>query len=162
MAKTKFSFLIILAGLLVFNACKKIDLFEKTVALPAHEWNSNYKPSFEFSIEDSTKPYELFFVCRHSDKYSFNNIIIKVNITDPLGKTYSFETEKQLGNNDQGWLGVGMDDIYEHRISLNKELLAAGISLKYKGNYSISLEQIMRENPLKQVFNVGLRLEKKS
>ena len=162
MAKTKFFFLILLAGLLLINACKKIDLYEKTVALPAHEWNSSYKPSFDFQIEDSTRTYELFFVCRHSDKYNFNNIIFRVTLTDPFGKTYSFDVEKQLGSNDKGWLGVGMDDIYEHRISLNKELLAAGISLKNKGNYSISLEQIMRENPLKQVFNVGLRLERKN
>jgi gliding motility-associated lipoprotein GldH len=162
MAKTKISFLILLAGLLILGACKKIDLYEKTVARPAHEWKASYKPSFEFAIEDSISPYELFFVCRHSDKYNFNNIIFRVTLTDPQGKTYSFETEKQLGTNDQGWLGVGMDDIYEHRISLNKELIAAGISLKNKGNYSISLEQIMRENPLKQVFNVGLRLERKN
>jgi gliding motility-associated lipoprotein GldH len=162
MAKTKIFSLMLLAGLLIIGGCKKIDLYEKTVALPAHEWKSSYKPSFEFAIEDSTRPYELFFVCRHSDKYSFNNIIFKVSLTDPLGKTFSFESEKQLGNNDQGWLGVGMDDIYEHRISLNKELIAAGFSFKNKGTYSISLEQLMRENPLKQVFNVGLRLERKN
>jgi len=46
-----------------------------------------------------------------------------------------------------------MDDIYEHRIPLEKQTLKAG-------DYSFTVEQIMREDPLKNVLNVGLRLEK--
>ncbi len=59
-----------------------------------------------------------------------------------------------LGSNEKGWLGVGMDDIYEHRSTL-----AVRQSLK-AGAYSFAIEQIMREDPLKEVLNVGLRLEK--
>ena len=48
-----------------------------------------------------------------------------------------------------------MDDIYEHRIPLgDAEPLKAG-------NYTFTVEQIMREDPLKNVLDVGLRIEKK-
>ncbi len=48
-----------------------------------------------------------------------------------------------------------MDDIYEHRIQLGSE---QGLKA---GNYTFTIEQIMREDPLEQVLNVGLRVEKK-
>ena len=59
-----------------------------------------------------------------------------------------------LATNEKGWLGSGMDDIYEHRIPLTPEE-----SFK-PGNYTFRVEQIMREDPLKNVLNVGLRVEK--
>lgn len=55
-----------------------------------------------------------------------------------------------------------MDDIYEHRISLQKELLENAVSLRKQGKYIVVIKQIMREDPLEQVMNVGLRIEKRS
>jgi gliding motility-associated lipoprotein GldH len=63
--------------------------------------------------------------------------------------------ELQLANNEK-WLGSGMDDIYEHRIKLTPN----PVSLKV-GAYHFKIEQIMREDPLENVMNVGLRVEKK-
>jgi hypothetical protein len=53
-----------------------------------------------------------------------------------------------------------MDDIFEHRIALtpiNNEFY-----FKKGGSYSFALEHIMREDPLLNVLNIGLRIEKKS
>jgi len=56
---------------------------------------------------------------------------------------------------NEKWLGTGMDDIYEHRIKLtDPQYLKAGI-------YHFRIEQIMREDPLENVMNIGLRVEKK-
>jgi len=64
-----------------------------------------------------------------------------------------------LGTDAEGWKDAsGMDDIYEHRISLtDKEPLY----FNKPGDYTFTVEQIMREDPLKNVLNVGLRVEKK-
>ena len=60
----------------------------------------------------------------------------------------------QLATNEKGWNGTGMDDIYEHRIKLgDPQTLKAG-------TYTFTLEQIMREDPLENVMNAGLRIEK--
>jgi gliding motility-associated lipoprotein GldH len=62
--------------------------------------------------------------------------------------------ELQLATNEK-WLATGMDDIYEHRIKLtDPQYFKAGV-------YHFSIEQIMREDPLENVMNVGLRVEKK-
>jgi len=48
-----------------------------------------------------------------------------------------------------------MDDIYEARL-----LIQTGTHFRKPGDYHITLEQIMREDPLKHVLNVGIRVEK--
>ena len=60
-----------------------------------------------------------------------------------------------LATNEKGWLASGMDDIYEHRVQLGSDQ-----SLK-AGKYTFTIEQIMREDPLENVINVGLRIEMK-
>lgn len=62
--------------------------------------------------------------------------------------------EIPLATNEKGWLGTGIDDIYEHRLQLTT-------AVKFKaGVNKLMLENIMREDPLKQVLNVGIRIEK--
>lgn len=62
----------------------------------------------------------------------------------------------QLATDDKGWLGSGMDDIFEHRIRITKDPQ----KLTKAGLYKFTLEQIMREEPLQHVMNVGIRVEK--
>lgn len=75
--------------------------------------------------------------------------------------TRNIRVEKILATNKDGWLGTAMDDIYEHRISLNKELAGNEISFRNAGEYTFTIEHIMREDPLQNVMNVGIRVEKK-
>jgi len=48
-----------------------------------------------------------------------------------------------------------MDDIVEHRVLLTKY----PVKLK-SGQYSFSIQQIMREEPLQNMLNAGIRVEK--
>jgi gliding motility-associated lipoprotein GldH len=140
----------------IFSSCTTIDLYEKAVAIPGHEWKSSFKPSFDFTIKDTASPYRLFLVLRHNEKYNFNNIYVNVYVKGPGQDTVQkIQQDLVLATNEKGWLGTGMDDIYDHRIQLGPDQ-----SLK-AGNYTFTIEQIMREDPLENVLNVGLRIEKK-
>jgi hypothetical protein len=50
-----------------------------------------------------------------------------------------------------------MDDIFEHRIQITAPHSPERLSA---GTYRFKLENIMREDPLKNVMNVGIRLER--
>jgi len=147
-------FLLICALYLV--SCTSIDLYEKSVPIPQHKWKNSFKPSFTFTIKDSTVPYQLFFVLRHTDKYNYNNIYINLVATLPGQDTaITIRRDLTLATDEKGWLAEGMDDIYEHRIKLGEpQPLKAG-------NYTFTIEQIMREEPLENVLDAGLRIEKK-
>lgn len=147
--------------LCTIGGCTPLALYERSVSLRGQAWKSDYIPVFDFNISDTTASYHVAIVFRHRDRYHYNNIWLRVSVTDPQAKTYSFDTDLLLGTNENGWLGTGMDDIYEHRISLLKQLLEKGISLRQTGTYRFSIEQLMREDPLEEVMNVGIRVEKK-
>jgi len=147
---------IILLTSYILSSCTTIDLYEKSVTLPKHQWNSSFKPAFDFTIKDTSAPYKLFFVIRHNEQYNFNNIFVNLYVKGPGQDTaQKIQQDLVLATNEKGWLASGMDDIYEHRIQLGSEQ-----NLK-AGNYTFTIEQIMREDPLANVLNVGLRIEKK-
>jgi len=136
-------------------SCTAIDLYEKNVSIPNHKWSSSFKPEFTFTLKDSTAAYEVFLILRHTEKYNFNNIWINIYSQPPGDTVHKVRYELPLATNEKGWLGTGMDDIYEYRLPLSEaETLKAG-------TYKFSIEQIMREDPLENVLNVGLRVEKK-
>lgn len=141
-------------------SCQTIDLYEKTASIPGHSWKSSFKPSFTFTIKDTASTYQLYVTLRHKDSYNYNNIYINLSTKQPgQDSTQSALYDLKLGTDESGWLGTGMDDIYEHRIPLTP----AGTDFRFRkpGEYTFTIAQVMREDPLEQVMNVGLRIEKK-
>jgi gliding motility-associated lipoprotein GldH len=156
--KRLFLFLVLCA--LCLASCQTIDLYEKTATIPGHKWKSNFKPSFQFTIKDTSSPYQLFITVRHRDRYNYNNLYVNLSTLQPgQDSTQTERYDLKLGSDETGWMGTGMDDIYEHRIPLTP----AGSSFYFKkpGEYTFTIEQVMREDPLEDVMNVGIRIEKK-
>jgi gliding motility-associated lipoprotein GldH len=151
----RFFLLIAILSQLTALSCTTIDLYEKSVTIPWHAWKNSFRPTFEFDIKDTSSHYQLFFILRHNEKYNYNNIYINLYAQVP-GQDSTIKIQKDLVlATNEGWKATAMDDIYEHRIQLgDPESLRAG-------HYKFTLEQIMRENPLENVLNVGVRIEKK-
>lgn len=147
----------ILAIITCFSAsCVKTDVFEKNISVQNHEWEKTYKPEIQFTITDTASAYNIFFVIRHTDAYHFNNLWVKLESKAPGATKFDEQQfDLPLATASQ-WNGVGMDDIFEHRILLYNR----PVKFNQKGTYTIKLQHIMRENPLQEVMNVGLRLEK--
>jgi gliding motility-associated lipoprotein GldH len=126
------------------------------VSIPQHEWSYSYKPEISFDITDTTSLYNIYVVVRHTDAYRYNNIWMNLYTKVPGDTLRRQRLDLLLATDDKGWLGSGMDDIFEHRILITRTpqpLTKAGI-------YSFRLENIMREDPLQHVMNVGIRVEK--
>jgi gliding motility-associated lipoprotein GldH len=130
-------------------------VFEKNVAIPDQQWASHFKPEISFSIKDTLSLYHIYLVLRHTDAYNYNNIWIRATVQEPGGAPKSQQYDLTLATNEKGWLGSAMDDIYENRV-----LIQSQTRFNKAGEYHFTLEQIMREDPLKHVLNVGIRVEK--
>jgi len=140
---------------LCLAACTNLGVYEKDIAFKKQEWPGSYKPSFSFSISDTTASYQIYLVLRHTDAYNYNNIWMKFTRKGP-DTSYTQQVDLRLATNGQGWLGTGMDDIWEHRIPITQ----APTVFRKSGVYEFTLEQIMRQDPLRHVLNAGLRVEK--
>jgi len=151
----KSKILVIIACGLQLTACNSIGVFEKNTAFKKQEWAGNNKPSFSFTIKDTLAAYNIYLVLRHTDAYSFNNIWMKVTRKGP-DTSYTQQVDLRLATNAQGWLGTGMDDIWEHRIPI----IQGGTRFRKSGDYEFTLEQVMRQDPLQHILNAGIRIEK--
>ncbi|MDB5229978.1 MAG: gliding motility protein GldH [Chitinophagaceae bacterium] len=146
--------LFLLFTLLIFAAgCGHSDVFEKIHSFPKHEWLSSETPAFKFEVQDTASAYQLFLVLRHTDAYHFKNIWLQLHIQAP-DSSYTINREFTLADNNK-WLGAGMDDIYEHRILFSPQPIKLN-----KGSYTFRLQHIMREDPLLNVMNAGIRIQK--
>ena len=151
--KKKFSSLLIFC--FVIASCTRVDVFEKNVTIPGHEWSSTFKPEIVFEIKDTLSSYNIFAVIRHSDAYRYKNIWVNMYTHAPGDTINKQKLDLQLATDDKGWLGSGMDDIYQHRILITRQ----PVPLR-PGTYRFKLENVMREDPLEHVFNVGIRVER--
>lgn len=138
----------------VFAACSvRNDVYEKLASFPRHEWPGNEKKTFTFEIKDSSAQYRLYFVFRHFEAYRYKNIWLNIQLKAP-DTMFSVRREFILTDNEQ-WHGNTIDDIVEQRIVFDAEP-----ALLKPGAYTITLQQIMREDPLQGVLNAGVRIEK--
>jgi gliding motility-associated lipoprotein GldH len=148
---------LLISCFLVIASCTTIDVFEKNVVVPNHAWSSQFKPEISFDIKDTTSLYKIYLVIRHTDAYRYKNIWVNIEAQPPGDSTISQSLDLQLATDSKGWLGTGMDDIFEHRIPVTA--LQRPEPLK-KGTYRFRVAHIMREDPLEHVMNVGIRVEK--
>lgn len=151
--KNPFNHLVLFVTCVLIYSCEKLNFYEKVKSFPQHVWRSNDSASFKFNITDSGAQHQVYLVFRHSDAYHFKNIWVEMHVQAP-DSIYTVTREFMLANNTK-WLGTGMSDIFEHRIPFSQ----SPFNLK-PGKYVFTLKQIMREDPLENVANVGIRVEK--
>lgn len=136
-------------------SCKTNDFVEQFEQFENQEWSSKQKLKFNFNIVDSTANYLIYFSFRHQNNYHFKNCWIQFSqfYNDSLILENKYEIP--LAKDEDGWLGVGMNDIYYRRILLTPK------PVKFKkGINQFKIQQIMREDPLLFVLSSGLKIEK--
>lgn len=144
------------AILLAAASCTTLGIHERNIAMPGHAWAADFQPEMSFTITDTSTSYQVFFVMRHTDAYRFNNIWVDISSLSP-GDTAENRQRFDLPLADaKGWTGSGIDDVYEHRIPLYRE----PVRFRRPGDYRVRLAHVMREDPLRHVLSVGLRVER--
>jgi gliding motility-associated lipoprotein GldH len=146
----------ILIIIITLSGCSPSGVFEKNVLIPGYKWASSFQPKIDFELNDTTSAYNVFIVFRHTNAYNYNNLWVKAAVKEPGSNDWKTgQYDLLLATNDKGWLGSGMDDIFEHRI-----LIQPQTKFRKPGKYEYTIQQIMREDPLANVMNIGLRIEK--
>jgi len=160
MKKSFKSYILLLAAsmLLLMDSCVQPDkntVIDSNVSIFDLNWSYVNKVRFDFKIDDSSAKYNLFLNLRVTPNYRYSNIFILIHQTSPDKKTKTARFEFKLANPDGEWLGQGTGNLYSYQIPFE-----AGYKFPKLGTYRIELEQNMRDNPLHEVSDVGLRIEK--
>jgi gliding motility-associated lipoprotein GldH len=152
--KNKIAF-ILLSIFFVLSGCETKQLFEQSTIYPNHNWPSKQATKYQFNVTDTAATYKIFFVIRHHNAYHYKNIWLDLIIKSPKNAITKQVLNLNLADDARGWLGSGMDDIYDQRIPMT----ASPIRLN-KGINEISIQHTMREDPLENILSTGIRVEK--
>ncbi|AMR30956.1 gliding motility lipoprotein GldH [Mucilaginibacter sp. PAMC 26640] len=154
------SFKMMLGGLIAFcllgaQGCSDpAGVFDQNAEISNHNWSYTNRVKFDVKIEDASIPYNLYMNLRVSGSYRYANIYVLL-IQGHSGKTATTRYQVPLANPDGEWLGSGSGNLYSYQYPLRKHY-----KFPAKGTYHFEFEQNMRDNPLHEVSDVGLRVEK--
>jgi gliding motility-associated lipoprotein GldH len=146
---------ILLSIFFVLSSCETKQLFEQSTIYPNHNWPAKQATKYQFNVTDTAAFYKVFFVIRHHNAYHYKNIWLDIIMKSPNNSITKQVANLNLADDAKGWLGSGMDDIYDQRIQIGTTPFHFT-----KGLNEISIQHTMREDPLENILSTGIRVEK--
>jgi gliding motility-associated lipoprotein GldH len=153
MKPTKIS-IMCLSILWALAACDEGRIFEENKRIPTDSWYYKSLVPFDVNITDTQKRYNVYVNVRISSDYKYSNLFLWVNTTNPQRKTDQRRVEIKLANEAGKWLGKGLGDLYDYQFPVFQN-----ISFGTSGLYQFELAQNMRDDTLRHVKSVGVRVE---
>lgn len=142
--------------MLGLNSCQdSATIVDTNTELDKRNWSYTEKIRIPVKIESTDSSYNLYLNLRHTADYKYSNIFLLIHIISPQGKKSTERREFKLALPDGEWLGSGSGNRYSYQIKFKEKY-----KFPEKGTYIIELEQNMRDNPLDQVTDAGIRVEK--
>ena len=130
------------------------SIIDQNTPIENHNWSYSNKIKNSFKIDDPSIPYNVYLNLRVTGNYRYSNIFLIARRNGP-GLKASTRFEIKLANPDGEWLGQGSGNLYSYQVPIITDF-----KFPAKGTYTFEIEQNMRDNPLKEVNDVGLRVEK--
>ncbi len=146
---------IIFPIIFLFASCQEKAIYNQYVDLDDGGWELDSLIDFEFEIENTAKPVNLFYNIRNDISYPFYNLYVKYELTDQEGEIIrSNMHEANLMDPTTGApIGTG-ESIFDNQILLLKDF-----QFPKAGNYKFSIKQYMREEKIDGIWAVGLTIK---
>ena len=148
--------LLFILGVSGLTSCQDTQtVVDNNSQIAGQNWSYTEKVQVPFEIPNPEQAHNLYVNLRLSSKYKYSNIFLLIHITGPDGKKTTERKEFRLALPDGEWLGSGSGNLYSFQIPFRENY-----KFRLKGKYVIELEQNMRDNPLNNVSDAGVRIEK--
>ena len=142
--------------LITFFACDNKKIFDDYYWVDSKGWYKDSIANFDFEIIDNSTNYNLFISTRNLENYSYSNLWLFVDIIAP-DSTFVHDTiEYQMAEPNGKWIGKGTGGLYflQNEYRLN-------VYFPMTGKYKIDIRHGMRDENLKGLNNIGLRVAKR-
>lgn len=137
-------------------ACSDSAFYEKNESINKRSWSYAELPKFDVAITDSKAKYDIWINVRHSGEYNYSNLFLLVHEKGPQTKDTAYRYEMKLAELDGRWTGNTAGSLYENNL-----LIKENYTFPDTGLYSFLIEQNMRENPLRDISDIGIKLVQK-
>lgn len=156
-------------------ACTSKTVYSEFRSVPLREWYADSVLTYRFDITDTTATYQIQICVRHTQQYPYQNMWLFVNnqpaneslhtaldsakmaldSTELAKPTVQDTIEFYLANDRGVWLGNGKNGLTEMPV-----LYEEAYRFAHSGEQVITIQQGMREEPLRGVSDVGVIVTK--
>lgn len=144
----------LMATLFLSGCTDSNAILDLNTPIDNHNWSYANRVKNAVKIDDASIPYNLYINLRVTGEYKYSNIFVLIHRNGPKLKGVT-RYEVKLAELDGEWLGQGSGNLYSYQVPFLTDF-----KFPEKGTYTFEIEQNMRDNPLHEVNDVGLRVEK--
>lgn len=117
-------------------------------------WVKDTLVEYDFTIEDTAKSYNIYTIVRNNNNYPYRNIIFFISLKDRFGIVRKDTLEYEIANPTGEWRGKGIGDLKENLL-----VYTDGYKFPFSGDYSIKINQAMRDKNLVGIEDISLIIE---
>jgi gliding motility-associated lipoprotein GldH len=118
------------------------------------EWNKEKEFYFTYQIQDLESLYDLSIEVRNNNWYPYQNLWLFCAEEQPVGPISRDTIECMLADDYGKWKGKGIT-IFHLSIPIR-----TNYKFEHKGQYTFNIRHGMRDDDLKGIEEIGLRLKK--
>ena len=153
---SRFFQVILFTGIVVLMAaCDSHSVFDKYKPINKGVWNKDSLVVFNVPVTDTLQNHNFYINVRNNVDYRYSNLWLFVTIEQPDGEAVKDTFEMVLADPSGKWLGEGFGGL-----KTRKAIYRRNVFFPRSGDYTISLQQGMRNDELKGISDVGVRVEK--
>ncbi len=135
--------------------CDRRRVYEQYHEVKGPVWDSKDFFRYHFTIQDTAIPYNFYINIRNSTEYPYANLFLFVRTMLP-GQMMAGDTlDLLMATPDGKWVGRGIGKYRDNQVLILKEF-----RFPAKGDYAFEIEHAMRDENLKGIAAVGIRVEK--
>ncbi len=141
------------ASCLLLTSCGGDFIFEETINTNAGNWAYEDVLQFDFTIDDTSKRYDLLLEVEHVGDYGYQNLYVQFHTQFPSGEKKTQLVSLELATKSGIWNGQCSGNTCTVGIRLQTNTV-----FEETGEHSISVEQYMRKSPLSGVVGMTLQI----
>lgn len=139
----------------ITSSCDTGVFFAGDYRIDEEGWNMAETVDFEVDVNDTVSFYDFLIELRNNNDYAYSNLFLFVNTSFPDGSIAHDTLGCLLADPRTGeWFGKQSGYYISERIPFHKN-----VRFYMPGKYHFEIRHGMREDDIKGIRNVGLRIE---
>lgn len=137
----------------MIQACNYNSLYDENISINEKGWYKNNLATFEVVVTDTLQLYNFYINVRNTIDYRYSNLYIFMDTKFPNNNMSRDTLEFILADFEGKWLGKGWGSVKENTV-----LISADMRFPLSGIYEFKIQQAMRQDTLKGIKNMGIRI----
>lgn len=134
--------------------CGESYLYKKAVIIEGATWHYEDTVRFDFDIADTTLLYSIGLEVVHAQDFPFQNMYVQFHTRYPSGEVKKQLVSLELAAKGAFWLGDCSGSWCSLTIPIQEKAF-----FNERGQYTLLLEQYLRQSPVKGVKEFALRIK---